>query len=524
MHGEEDVSYHHPMLEPILAETFGIIVYQEQIIQIATQLAGYEPGEADLMRKAVGKKNRDALLSNRTKFVAGCVSNGLPRETARSIFSDIEFFARYGFNKAHAADYAIITLQTAYLKAHYPVEYMTALLTVDQHRTEKVGLLIAEARRMGIEVLPPNVNHSRLDFTIEDEPEGVKGPAIRYGLGAIKNVGEGPVEVILAARDEGGPFQDIDDFCQRVDLRLVNRRALECLIKAGALSSLGMRAPLLAVLDRMISISQQAHGAAQQYTMFDMPAFASSARLATDMPDVADVSRREMLSWEKELIGAYISDHPLTRVWADLESAITVLTGEIDEQMSGQSVTVAGLVTYVRPHLTKKGDPMAFAQIEDLQGSLEVVVFPRVWEQTRELWQPERVLILRGKVNFRGREPSLIVDSATNEVLSARPREQVPPPPPPSPRSLVHLQISIPRTQDLGHLTKQLGRIVDLLRSFPGEDQFSLCIENGGKGRVQINFPNDTTHHCPELEQQLRTLEGVGGITVQMAGAGNGRW
>jgi DNA polymerase-3 subunit alpha len=274
----------------------------------------------------------------------------------------------------------------------------------------------------------------------------------------------------------------------------------------------------------MISISQQAHGAAQQYTMFDMPAFASSARLATDMPDVADVSRREMLSWEKELIGAYISDHPLTRVWADLESAITVLTGEIDEQMSGQSVTVAGLVTYVRPHLTKKGDPMAFAQIEDLQGSLEVVVFPRVWEQTRELWQPERVLILRGKVNFRGREPSLIVDSATNEVLSARPREQVPPPPPPSPRSLVHLQISIPRTQDLGHLTKQLGRIVDLLRSFPGEDQFSLCIENGGKGRVQINFPNDTTHHCPELEQQLRTLEGVGGITVQMAGAGNGRW
>ena len=524
MHGEEEVSYHHPTLEPILAETFGIIVYQEQIIQIATQLAGYEPGEADLMRKAVGKKNKEALLNNRAKFVAGCAANGLPRETARSIFGDIEYFARYGFNKAHAADYAVITLQTAYLKAYYPVEYMTALLTVDQHRTEKVGLLIAEARRMGIEVLQPNVNHSRLDFTIEDEPEGVKGPAIRYGLGAIKNVGEGPVEVILAARDEGGPFQDIDDFCQRVDLRLVNRRALECLIKAGALSPLGMRAPLLAVLDRMVSISQQAHGAAEQYTMFDMPAFASSARLATDMPDVADVSRREMLAWEKELIGAYISDHPLTRVWADLENAITVLTGEIDESMTGKDVTVAGLVTYVRPHLTKKGDPMAFSQIEDLQGSLDVVVFPRVWEQTRELWQAERVLILRGKVNFRGREPSLIVDSATNEVLSVGPRDEVPPSPPPTPRGLVHLQISIPRTPDLAHLTKQLGRIVDLLRSFPGEDQFSLCIENGGKGRVQIDFPNDTTRHCPELEQQLRALEGVGGITVQLAGAGNGRW
>jgi DNA polymerase-3 subunit alpha len=331
------------------------------------------------------------------------------------------------------------------------------------------------------------------------------------------------VEVIIAERDEGGPFQDIDDFCQRVDLRLVNRRALECLIKAGALSSLGTRAQLLAVLDRMISISQQAHGAAQQYTMFDMPAFASSARLATDMPDVADVSRREMLAWEKELIGAYISDHPLTRVWADLENAITVLTGEIDESMTGKDVTVAGLVTYVRPHLTKKGAPMAFSQIEDLQGSLDVVVFPRVWEQTRELWQPERVLILRGKVNFRGREPSLLVDSATNEVLSARPREQVPQSPP-APRSQVHLLISVPRTHDLAQLTRQLGRIVDLLRSFSGEDQFSLCIENGGKGRVQIDFPNDTTHHCPELEQQLRALEGVGSISVEPAGGGNGRW
>jgi DNA polymerase-3 subunit alpha len=412
MHGEEEVSYHHPLLEPILEETYGIIVYQEQIIQLAAQLAGYEPGEADLMRKAVGKKDKEALLAHRTKFVEGCVANGLPKETAKSIFGDIEYFARYGFNKAHAADYAIITVQTAYLKAHYPVEYMTALLTVDQHKTDKVGLLIAEARRMDIEVLPPNVNDSRLHFVIEDEPEEVKGPAIRYGLGAIKNVGEGPVEAILAARDDGGPFKDIDDFCQRVDLRLVNRRALECLIKAGALSPFGKRAQLLAIADRMVSISQQAHGAAQQYTMFDMPAFATSARLATDMPDVADGSRKELLTWEKELIGAYISDHPLARVWADLENSITVLTGEIEENMTGQNVTVAGLVTYVRPHLTKKGDPMAFAQIEDLQGTLDVVVFPRVWEQTRELWEPEHVLILRGKVNFRGREPSLIVDSA----------------------------------------------------------------------------------------------------------------
>ncbi|MBN1656875.1 MAG: DNA polymerase III subunit alpha, partial [Anaerolineae bacterium] len=248
MHGEEPVVYRHPLLEPILKETYGIIVFQEQIIQIATQLAGYEPGEADMIRKAVGKKLKEALLEHRTKFVAGCMANSLDQETAGAIFGDIEYFARYGFNKGHAADYAIITVQTAFLKAHYPVEFMTALLTVEQGNTEKVGLLIAEARRLGIEVLPPDVNHSGMAFTIEENPQGGGGCAIRYGLGAIKNVGEGPVTAILKARGAtlqgagrlrayagGQPFEDVDDFVRRVDLRQVNRRALECLIKAGAL-------------------------------------------------------------------------------------------------------------------------------------------------------------------------------------------------------------------------------------------------------------------------------------------------
>jgi DNA polymerase-3 subunit alpha len=514
MHGQEKVMYRHPLLEQILDETFGIIVFQEQIIQIASQLAGYEPGEADTIRKAVGKKIRESLLAHRSKFIEGCVANDTPQETAEAIFDDIEYFARYGFNKAHAADYAIITVQTAYLKAHYPVEYMTALLTVEQGNTDKVGLLIVEARRMGIEVLPPNVNYSGLDFTIEDEPEGVQGPAIRYGLGAIKNVGEGPVETILAAREPGGPFKDIDDFCQRVDLRQVNRRALECLVKAGALSPFGTRAQLLAIMDRMIGISQQAHGSAQQYTMFDMPAFTATARLASDLPEVLDVPRRELLGWEKDLVGAYISDHPLSRVWASLEESITVLTGQIDETMAGRSVTVAGLVNYVRPHITKKGDPMAFAQIEDLQGTLEVVIFPRVWEQSRELWEPERVLVVRGKVSLRGREPSLIVDSATNEITTARPRETESPPPSVL-QTPVHIHISIPRSPNLEQLIKQLGQIYDLLQSFPGEDHFSLYVENGSQGRVQIDFPNDTTGHCVDLEQGLRTLVGAGTVRVE---------
>jgi len=536
LHGIKEPAYVHPALEPILGETFGICVFQEQIIRILTDIAAYSPGEADLVRKAVGKKIREQLVRHRERFVQGAHEHSSMDEgSAHQVFDAFEDFARYGFNKAHAADYAIITVQTAYLKAYYPVEYMTALMTVERGNTEKVGLLIAEARRLGIEVLPPNVNSSGLDFVIEDEPEGEKGPdlgqavatggpSIRYGLGAIKNVGEGPVEVILSARASGGAFKDIDDFCQRVDLRQVNRRALECLIKAGALSPFGKRAQLLPVIDRMISISQQAHGAAQQYTMFDLPAFALTARLASDLPEVAEVQRREVLGWEKELIGAYISDHPLSRVWADLEGSITVLTGQIDESMAGQNAIVAGMVNYVRQITTKKGDPMAFAQIEDLQGTVEAVIFPRVWEQTRELWEAERILVVKGKVSLRGREPSILVDSVTNEILKVSPAGEEIPRQPEVQRTptRVRLHVTIPRSNDMEHVIQRLGQVYDLLQTYPGDDRFSLYVENGGQGRIQINFPNDTTGHCLQLEQKLRALVGAGTIRVEPLEEGNG--
>ncbi len=519
MHGEEDVVYRHPLLEPILSETFGIIVFQEQIIQIATQFAGYEPGEADTIRKAVGKKLKEALLAHRAKFVAGCVAKDIPEEVANAVFEDIEYFARYGFNKAHAADYAIITVQTAYLKAHYPVEYMTALLSVEQGNTEKVGLLIAEARRMGIEILPPDVNCSGVDFTIEDGAEGAAGAAIRYGLSAVKNVGEGPVLAILEARDPGGPFKDLDDFCQRVDLRQVNRRALECLIKAGALNDFGTRAQLLAVMDRMMDESQKVHGMVQQASFFDMPAFATTG-LQANMPQVPDMPRKEVLSWEKELIGAYVSEHPLSRVWADLENTITVLTGQIDELMGGHNVTVAGMVNYVRQITTKKGDPMAFAQIEDLQGTVEVVIFPRTWEETRDLWEPERIVVVRGKVSLRGREPSIIADSVTNEIMSVHPTDAGPPPAEPAasaPKS-VHIHVTIPRNHEMEQTIRRLGRVYDLLQKYPGQDHFSLYVENGGQSRIQIEFPNDTTRHCVELEQQLREMLGAGTLRIEETG------
>ena len=510
--GKKRPEYAHPSLEPILGETFGICVFQEQIIRILTDIAGYTPGDADLVRKAVGKKIREQLVAHREGFVTGAKAHsGMDEEAANQIFDAFEYFARYGFNKAHAADYAIITVQTAYLKAHYPVEYMAALLSVEQGDVEKVGLLIAEARRLGIEVLPPNVNYSGLDFSIEDQPEGLQGPAIRYGLGAIKNVGEGPVQAILEAR-ANEPFEDIDDFCRRTDLRQVNRRALECLIKAGALSSFGTRAQLLAVMDRMMDDSQKVHGLMQQVSFLDVPAFAATGIQAT-LPQLPEVSRREVLTWEKELVGAYISDHPLSRVWTDLQNTITVLTGQIDESMAGQKVTVAGMVNHVRKIITKTNKQMAFAQIEDLGGTVELVIFPSVWQQTAELWLPERILVVRGRVSARDREPSTIVESVTNEITKVETPGPIPAEePPPGP---VHLHVSIPRQADMEQTIRRLGQVYDLLASYPGDDVFSLYVDNGGRGRIQIRFPNDSTGHCLELEKRLREMVGAAAIQIE---------
>ena len=565
MHKRKEIEYAHPALEPILGETFGICVYQEQIIRILTDLAGYSAGDADLVRRAVGKKKKEELVRHRASFVEGAQKHGgLDEGAANQIFDAFEYFARYGFNKAHAADYAVITCQTAYLKAYYPVEYVTALLTVERNNTDKVGLLIAEAHRQGISILPPDVNHSGIDFTIEDNVEGVSGAAIRFGLAAIKNVGQAAVEFILAARQQGGPFKDVDDFCQRVDLRQVNRRALECLIKAGALSAFGSHAQLLAVTDKMVSYSQQFHSGVQQASFFGMPAFAATS-IQSNLPQIPEAPQKEILAWEKDLVGTYVSEHPLSRMWVDIEKAITVLTGQIDETMAEQQVTLAGVVNSVRTIITKKGEPMAFVQLEDLQGTIEAVIFPRVWEQSKDLWEVDRILLVRGRVSLRGREPSVLVESATTQITSVvpkdldegalaplgqpaaqrrgsgppgngparRPGTPVTPPVAKAPtggqadgqqgartgvgNGPLHLHITIPRGDDLQSVIKRLGQVYDLLQSHPGGDRFSLYVENGGRGRVQIDFPNDTTRHSPGLEKELRPLLGGGSIHIEPA-------
>jgi DNA polymerase-3 subunit alpha len=558
MHGRKPIQYRHYSLEPLLQETYGIIVYQEQIIRILTDVAGYSAPDADLVRRAVGKKKKAALLKHRTSFIEGAVKHGnLPRETAEAIFDDIEYFARYGFNKAHAADYAVLTCQTAYLKAKYPVEYMAALLSVERNNTEKVGLLIAECHRMEIEVLPPDVNCSGLDFTIEKQPpptppeaegsspppgpseagesETPGTPAIRFGMGAVKNVGEGPVQTILDARRAGGPFKDLDDFCRRVDMRQVNRRALESLIKVGALRPFGTRSQLLPIVDRIVGLSANLHRARDvgQMSLFGEATGVCLSAEDTLLPPLSktpEVPQKNILAWEKELVGVYISEHPLTQALVRLQDVVTAYAGALSEEMSGQQVITAGMVQRVRRHVTKKGDEMAFVTLEDLQGTCDVVVFPRVWDKTKHLWQPERIIVVGGRVDAGRRDaPSLLCDWVKTPDEAAIPAEEgeqqaagggqespaagVEPRPTPPPARTVC--VTLTRSGEQARDVQTLRQVHSLLVEHPGQDHFLIRLFGGASRSVEMAFPNDTTHYCPELVRKLAAIVGAEAVHVE---------
>ncbi len=410
MHGQEPVSYAHPLLEPILAETFGIPIYQEQVMFAAMSLAGYSASDADELRKAISKKNADALAKHREKFVQGCGANGIRKEKAESIFSDWENFARYGFNKSHAADYGVIAVQTAFLKCHYTVEYMTSLLSASKNEMEKVAWYIADSKVMGIDVLPPDVNTSGWDFTIEDCPEG--GASIRFGLGAIKNVGRDPVDMIIAARSEA-PFRDLNDFARRVDLAKVGKRTLECLVRVGALDSFGPRRAILAALDQVSAISASHFRAANRGQLSIFGA-ADGVEEKIVLPSISSADTREQLAWEKELLGLYVSDHPLKIFMPVLERKVSHYSAQLGEAGKGEKVTVAGLLTTVRGIRTKEGKPMGFATLEDIQGTVELVIFPKTWEKYHELLKTDTVICAEGKLDAQSGDPKVLVDKLSS--------------------------------------------------------------------------------------------------------------
>ena len=401
-------NYPHPDLEPVLRDTYGIMIYQEQVQQVAAAMAGFTLGEADMLRRAIGKKDHELMDTYRKRFVEGCAAKGHAEALALDLYGQIEKFAGYGFNRAHSAAYGYIIYQTAYLKANHPVEYMAALLSSmtggKTGRKDSAAQYIAEARRLGIAVLPPDVNESRADFT--DLPG-----TIRFGLGAVKNVGGAAVDSILAARDQGGPFSSLTDFCQRVDLHVCNRRALESLIKAGAFGSLGVaRARLLAGLEDCMKAGQarsqqQARGQRSLLDLLGPGPSSAQASAADPLPDVQEFANRELLAQEKEVLGLYISGHPLEAFTEQLHQR-THSIASLRERSDGDRCTVGGIVAGLRRTTTKKGDPMAFVTLEDLTGQTEVVLFHKLYAAAdKSLIQPDALLLVRGRVSWRGERP-----------------------------------------------------------------------------------------------------------------------
>ena len=405
-HGQEPVTYLHPLLEPYLNKTYGIFVYQEDIMASAIALGGFSGPEADTLGYAIRKKKSVVLRSMREQFVRQAAERGVPAETIDAVFKAFEPFERYGFNKAHATCYGLVAYQTAYLKANYTVEYMASVLTAVRDSAEKIAAAVAECRRMGIEVAPPDVHRSGVEFTVE-------GSAIRFGLLAVKNVGQGAIESIIAAREEGGPFRSLTDFCARIDLRLANRKVLESLLKVGALSAFGHPAQLLLGLDDALA----AGGAVQrdrisgQTSLFEL--VAEPAALDVPLPAVPEAPTRERLRWEKELLGLYLSDHPLGEIAEAIGPYLSAYSGDLrDESLDQQRVVVGGIVTGVRMVTTKAKASMAIVTLEDLQGLIEIVVFPRLYEETRGTWTEGRILLVAGRVDHKGEEVSLLADLA----------------------------------------------------------------------------------------------------------------
>ncbi|MEZ0240720.1 MAG: OB-fold nucleic acid binding domain-containing protein, partial [Chloroflexota bacterium] len=382
-----------------------IFVYQEDIMSAAKALGGFTGPEADTLGYAIRKKKSSVLRAQKERFVTQAAERGVQPQVIDAVFKAFEPFERYGFNKAHATCYGLIAYQTAYMKANHTVDYMTAVLTAFRANEEKVAAAVAECRRMSIDVLPPDVHRSHLEFTVE-------GDQIRFGLLAVKNVGQGAIESIIAARAEGGEFRSLTDFCTRIDLRLANRKVLEALIKVGALDAFGHPAQLLLGLDDAIGSAQatQRDRITGQTSLFDLGASDATA-FERPLPTATEVPTRERLRWEKELLGLYLSEHPMGEVAESVGRFVNAYSGDLrDESLDGQRVVVGGIVTGLRTVITKRQETMAIVTVEDLQGSIEVVVFPRTFETTRGLWRDGSILLIAGRIDHKGEEVSLLAD------------------------------------------------------------------------------------------------------------------
>lgn len=495
-HGREPISYQHPVLEPILKETYGVIVYQEQIMEIASRMAGFPLGKADLLRRAIGKKKKEILDEQQSLFIQGCLAKGYERKLATEIYQLILRFASYGFNKSHAAAYALLAYQTAYLKANYPVEFMAALLTGYYANSDKISYYIADCRRQGIEVLPPDINVSEMNFTVAGDHQ------IRFGLAAVKNVGFSAIESILAARQKRS-FVSLRDFVNRVDLRLCNKKVVESLIKSGAFDSLGgKRAPYLASLNEVMAFGQSAHRERGngQISMFSLMDRQEQDEMIQDrLPDLPDFTHQERLNLEKETLGLYISGHPFEQ-YRFLLDKMTSLTrcGELAEIGDNQPVTVGGIIKTARSLYTKQGRQMAFVYLEDLTGGVEIIIFSQLYQQQQHLLQEDSMLIISGKTDYKEDEAvKIVADSVT-----------------PLPREPKQLFLKI----SAGHALELLLDLKRLLQSRRGTVPVYLYFE---KEKKVVILPDEYwVEDDPALYRRLEDMLGPGSAKVQEIIAG----
>jgi len=513
-HGRMIAQYPLPQLEPILKETYGVIVYQEQVMKIANVLASYSLGDADNLRRAMGKKKAEVMEAEKEKFLAGAAKNNLPADKAEYIFDLMAKFAGYGFNKSHSAAYALIAYQTAYLKAHYPAQFMAALLSCDVNNTDKVVRYITECQDHEIDVLPPDINESNKDFTVIND-------RIRFGLAAVKNVGGSALDSIMEERDLDGPYKSLEDFCNRVDSRKVNRRVIESLIKAGAFDSLGARrSQFFAVLDQALEQAQasQRDKLSGQISLFAvMPEEQVAKSGSIELPDIDEWTDKEKLAYEKETVGFYITGHPLDNFRQDIRAVADTDIAGLAEWGDNQPVRVGGLVREYKEHKSKKGDRMAFITLEDTAAAVEVVIFPEAFARSGHLLTRDEPLVVLGTVKQEERGAKIIAD-AVDDLAEARLKYTC--------GARILLQADKVSRQKLELLKTRV-------REHHGPCPVSLTLHFDGRGEVDIDTPRDfTVRPCREFSEAVAQTLGYPAVNylktkaeVQARNGGkNNRW
>lgn len=498
-HGLVPIRYDHKALETILKETYGIIVYQEQVMRIASELAGFTMSQADSLRRAMGKKIPEDMEQARSSFIEGAAKKSIDKRTAEKIFNFIEYFAGYGFNKSHSTAYALISYRTAYLKANYPVEFMMALLTSERDNIEKVAFYIDESERMGIKILPPNVNESFAKFTVVEN-------AIRFGLSAVKNVGQGAIDSMVAARNRVGKFKTLYDFCEHVDLRLVNRKVLESLIKCGAMDGFGLyRSQLTAILDDCLEAGSVSHKERQSGQLFFFGEFDSHAKVHTrkyEVPKILEWPESQLLAYEKEMLGFYITGHPLAKYEKLLRASVTCSIKDLGKRRAEEEIGLGGIISKVKFTITKaKSEKMAIINLEDLSGHAEVLVFPRTFAATERFIRKDAIICVKGKVNLREERPKLIA----NDII---PFEEL---------QKKYTQAIIVNLLTTGIDEKTLTILKSILESHPGTASVYLNFKMADGKKVEVSAEERLkVEPSDSLTIEIEKLLGEGAVSFKI--------